>query len=427
MKKIITNILYSFLFIILLIFSTVFIAKNKTFNISKTIKSIKNIDTANVNLFITKNYKINEDEEKVNFIYKFNFNKNYSDNKYKEVLATDGNIGMEIESLNLGVYVPIKTIISNDNIESYMKIDDVYKELFTLNKNLIYFNYNDFYDKKGSFENLLQIKNIYQKSFIDFLIKHKKDFKYIKSNKQTILSGCIGNLSISLDENDLKDLIDIINTNFNNNEFKNTENYKKVNNFINNLTKKENLNISVDIYGNHIKTIKISNNDLNILIDISNINNKNYINIDDLNDNITFFNFIKENKDNILSIIGKSASNDVSTNLGYFKSKYNEISMLMKDVINYSDIGNFDFANIKLDKIDEVIDEMNEKKLNSNDNSLSEIDYNNWIELFKELKNYSFLYKESCQNKENKEIDNKLNESINNLNGILNKLNIKLT
>lgn len=429
-NKVIHWIISIITFILCLFICINLFTKYKPYNIINAINSLNKINTANVNFMISK--KINSDigEEKINFIYKFNMNKNFSDENYKNIFATDGNIGIEVESLKLGIYAPIQTILNEKDIDIYFKIDEVYKDLLGLGgDNLIHFNINSLFNNSQTLYNyndIQKIKETYKQTIIQYCKKHKKDFNFLRNKSQTITSGTIGRITINLNKENLKEFNNLFKENLNDNDLFDSYHLQKIENFINNLILNDKtLNIYLDIYADYISSIVIFNDEYNIQLELKNINNPNTITISKNDKQIEFIDYLQNNLYDILSLFGYSPSNDTNTNLGYFKDKFNTLVSYMTQCIEFSELGNFDYANVMLDNIEKTIEEMKNKELNKDDISLNENDYNKWIELFEELKNYSYLYKNSCENPQNN-IEEDLQNSIIHMDKLLKDLGISL-
>lgn len=408
------------IFLVILLGSFFMFSKFQKADIKDAIESLDNIETAN----IKATYVSSKNGEKLNYIYNFNINTKFTDDRYKEVVATDGNFGIEVESLQMGFYAPLKLILDRDLI-FFLEIDESYEDILGIpGGEVIRGNLTSLRKNLGMDYEYSEMKEIYNKMMpiiSNYLVENKKNFTFYPSEKQGLISGVRGRLTTTLTENMIVDLKELFVNNLDNEDLI----QYKINSFFDNL--KDNfLNASIyfDFYGGEVNVFYIQGKTGTLTIEISNINNPNTITLP-TSGYTELVDYLSNNAVDFLELLGFEVETTL-TKVEYLKRSFSTFASYMIASIDYSEEENFEYADVCIQNMKDVISEMDSKIFDEADTSVDVSTYSRYIDFFKELLNYCTLYKESFEDK-SINFDKYLKESIENLTMISKELDIDIS
>lgn len=408
------------LFIIILIGCFVTFSNIRSMNFLDAVKSISEMETGNVKFKLSKN----SDGSIVNFIYNFNFNKDFSDDKIENAFATDGTFGIEIEDMEMGLYAPLK-LTASDDVDLYIEIDESYEDVFGIpGGENIHASLTSVRKNLGvniEYSELKKDTTSLKKDFMSYLKGLNKNFEFHKSDNQGITTGVIGRLSGTLTEENIVDLYKVFTNSLDD------ETIKKyyIDNLYDYLLKNfKNAVIYIDIYGGVVNKISIIGTTDSLVVEISNVNNSNTINIPKTG-YIELVDYLEQGASEILELFGFEIEVTL-TKVNYLKSSFADFATYMIACIDYSDKSNFEYAEVCISNMQAIINDMKGKIFDKSDTSIDNATYNKYIEFFEEILNYCTLYEKSY--KDSTVIkETQLQESIDRLTEISKQLDIDIS
>lgn len=419
-NKILKTVGFVIVFVFILIVSFLIFSNTRSIDFLQVVESFSDMDTGNIKFKLSK--KSNDDT--INFIYNFNYNKHFSNEQYKDVFATDGTFGMEIESLEMGLYAPLK-ITASDDVDLYIEIDESYEDIFgipggeNVHASLTSIRKNLGIDLEYS--ELKKDLKLIEKKLEKYFKSINNNFTFYKSEKQGITTGTVGRLGGVISEDNLNDLYDIFKDSL---EQEKLEQYR-INEIFDYL--KDNFKDSslyIDIYGGLPNKITLMGETDSIIIELSNINNSNTINIPN-SSYIELVDYLKEGASEILELFGFEVETTL-TKIDYLKSVFADFATYMIACIDYSDNSNFEYADVCINNMNAIINDMKGKIFSEEDISVDNKTYKKYIEFFEEILNYCSLYEESYKDS-NVTNESKLQESISKLSEISKELDIDIS
>lgn len=389
-KNLLIYITFFICFTIFVIFSISIYSKNKTFRVNKAFDSLDSIENCSIDFKLSKKAITEDGTEIINIVYKTLINKNYNN---ENLLAFDGTLGVEVESMKIGIYLPIQ-IICDDNIRFATEIDEVYQTIIEIPDN----NTKLHADLKpilsvfdNDYENLdinLLSSDLFN-IFKNYFANNKKNFNYIKNDEQFyVFTGAIGRFNKNINDEDFDELISITKEVCKEDSL----NYKIISSLIEKV--RGTYTLYLDVNNSQLSKITLRNDNIEVSLNLKNINYNNEINFPENYENygLDFNKYLDENNFNLLSLIG--LNEDGTANLKTTLQKhFKELMSYMYLCMEHSEAGDSTSAQNYIELMSSLISNIEETP-NISDKDKKTFD--TFIEVYKLLMRYTIIYNQQC-------------------------------
>mgnify|MGYP007069856083 CR=1 FL=1 len=394
---------YIIFFVVVFVLSIITISgvsKNKKIKITDTL-----FDYGINNGFIDLKYSrtaFNEEEQDydtTNITYKTYFDKNY---KEENTLAIDGSLGLELESSQIGVYLPIQ-VVFNDDILFSTEVDEVYQTIIEIpdNNTMLHAKVRPILSDLGSDYKDLDITSLqedFTKGIILYLRNNKNSFYYTPSKEQFyIFTKGVGRFTKNLTEEDFKNFDSYLKSVCGEDSL----NYKILQN-ISKLSGDYTLYLYVN--NNQIYRIEMFNKKVSLEIELKYLNYNKELSIPDNFDEygLDFNEYLETHESNLLSLFG--LNKDGSTNLKSLLQKhFKELISYMYLCIEYSEAGDSINSQNYITLMNGLISSIEEQEdtLRDSDKEL----FLRYIDVYKLLRQYTVIYNKECFSSSEEEVN----------------------
>lgn len=424
-KNIFAYISFFIIFTIVVIIGIIYYNEHKTFKVNKAVKSLSSIDNCLINLKLSKSIESEDGKDTINVLYKTLLDKNYNN---KGILALDGDFGLEVESMKLGIYLPIQLILDED-IKFSTEVDEVYQTIIEIPENNTQLHANlkpilNSFDndyKDFDINTLFKYLEIITKVYFD---NNKNEFNYISEDEQFYMfTGAVGRFNKNISKRDFDELRAL--SSVNEALDKNPIYSDLILKFIDKI--EDDYTLYIYVSNSQIYKIELFNDEVNLTVNLKNINYDNELSFPEDYDNygLDFNDYLDRSKFNWLSLFG--LNEDGSANLKVTLQKhFKELMSYMYLCMEYSEAGDNKSAQQYIELMSTLISTIEETP------NISETDkeaFNNYIEVYKLLMRYTVIYNQQCLSIDEsviKDLDSQLFDTLKQLSDKLNSLGINI-